>query len=113
MIPDTTAETSTPGPVTSEIAKPGRTTSESPSHVEPPQSVVQDVESHTSASSARASGRNRKTPARYGSPTRHSVKEVEEGAASSPLPGQVGDSPPVTPKRRFIRRNAEDFAQSS
>ena len=98
-------------PVPSGVAKPDLTPSASASQSGPPQSAVKDdVESQTSSySSARASGRNRKAPARYGSPVHHSVKEVEESASSSPLPGQVGGNTPVTPKRRFIRRNAEDF----
>ena len=114
LVQDTTAETSTLGPLTSEVAKPGLTTLTSSTNDEPPHSAEQDdVESQTSSSSAKASGRNRKAPARYGSPIRLSVKEVEESAASSAMPSQVGDSSPVTPKRRFIRRNSEDLAQSS
>ena len=86
LVQDTTAETSTLGPLTSEVAKPGLTTVTSSTNVEPPHSAEQDdVESQTSSSSAKASGRNRKAPARYSSPIRLPVKEVEESAASSAM----------------------------
>ena len=73
-----------------------------------------DVDSLVSSSSStRASNRTRKTPARYGSPVRHSVKEVEENVTTSPSTGHVAGGSPVTPKRRFIRRSTEDFIQPS
>ena len=95
MVPDNSAgPSSSPGPVMTEIAKTGPTTSRSLKQANPTQPTVQDdVELQTSSSSsARASGRNRKAPARYGSPIRHSVKEMEEGVATSQSSGQVGGS---------------------
>ena len=114
-IPDNSAgPSSSPGPEATDLAKPGPSTSESLVQAKPAQPTVQDdVESQTSSSpSAGASGRHRKALARYDSPIRHSVKEVEESVATSPSTGQFGGSSPVTAKRRFIRRNTEGFVQS-
>ena len=79
------------------------------------QPVTQDdVDSQVSSSSStRAPKRTRKAPARYGSPVRPSVTEVKENVATSPSIGHVAGGSPVTPKRRFIRRNTEDFIQPS
>ena len=106
---------SSPGQSATETVKPVPINAGTQKQADPIQSTLQDdVESQiSSSSSTRASDRNRKAPACYGSPVRHSVKEVEEGAATSPSTGQVGSSSPVTPKRRFVRRNTEDFIQPS
>ena len=64
--------------------------------------------STSSSSSVRASERKRKAPARYESPVRHSVREVEESAASFLLPAPVPDNSQVTRSVLFSPRNVVD-----
>ena len=95
---------SSPGQSSPETAKRIPNNAWSQTQADPIQPTVQDdVESQVSSSSSiRASNRNRKAPARYGSPVCHSVKEVEEGVATSPPTGQVRSSSPVTPKQSDV-----------
>ena len=116
VTPDTLAgPTSSPGQLVPESVQPIPTDVGPQAQADTKKLTVQDdVESQVSSSSStRASNRTRKAPARYGSPVGHSVKEVEEGVATSPSTGQVDSSCPVTPKRRFVRRNTVDFIQPS